>query len=74
MSRHSLPSSASVAAVSLKRQEDGRCRHCGGPCPCWSIFGDSAPGRRHNRITYERMLEARDAESTKVTAGGEVQS
>lgn len=58
----SLPSSARTTAIILKRQQDGLCRCCGGPTPCWSIFGDSAPGKLHTRVTYERMLEARNAE------------
>lgn len=29
-----------------ERVKAGLCRHCGGPVPCWSAFGDVAPGVR----------------------------
>lgn len=36
----------------LKRVNAEQCRHCGGKTPCWSPFGDAAPGRRHTAKTY----------------------
>jgi hypothetical protein len=30
----------------------GVCRHCGGPTPCWSMFGDQRPGKRHTDESY----------------------
>lgn len=35
-----------VEELHAERQAAGTCRHCGGPVPCWSPFGDEAPGRR----------------------------
>lgn len=38
---------ASLAKIAEDRVARGRCRHCGGPVPCWSPYGDSAAGVRH---------------------------
>lgn len=35
-----------IARVNREREAAGVCRHCGGPVPCWSPFGDKAVGRR----------------------------
>jgi hypothetical protein len=36
-----------VAQVVARRVAAGLCRHCGGPVPCWSPYGDRAPGVAH---------------------------
>lgn len=33
--------------MDCQREAAGQCRHCGGPVPCFSVFGDVAPGKRH---------------------------
>ena len=33
-----------IERINRMRTEAGVCRHCGGPVPCWSPFGDSAVG------------------------------
>lgn len=38
-----------VAKLDGERVAKGLCRHCGGPVPCSSWFGDSAPGVRKSR-------------------------
>jgi len=40
---------ALVAKLNAERVARGVCRHCGGPVPCWSPYGDVAVGRRHAR-------------------------
>lgn len=35
-----------LAQVDADRLAAGKCRHCGGPVPCWSSFGDVAVGVR----------------------------
>lgn len=36
-----------IARIDAKRMKAGLCRHCGGPVPCYSPFGDVEVGRRH---------------------------
>lgn len=36
-------------AIDLVRAARGVCRHCEGPLPCWSEWGDKAPGKRNRR-------------------------
>lgn len=43
-----------LAALDQDRIGAGLCRHCAGPVPCWSEFGDHAPGVRHTRETFRR--------------------
>ena len=38
----------SLDDLHAKRVAKGRCRHCGGPVPCWSYFGDEAVGIRRD--------------------------
>lgn len=40
-------------ALDAKRVAAKLCRHCGGPLPCWSEFGDYAPGVSY---TYGREV------------------
>jgi hypothetical protein len=35
-----------VKQIARDRAARGVCRHCGGPVPCWSAFGDEAVGKR----------------------------
>jgi hypothetical protein len=42
--------------LNAQRTAAGVCRHCGGPLPCWSSFGDQRVGVRHSNRTYEAML------------------
>jgi len=42
-----------MAAITEARTAQGVCRHCGGAVPCWSLFGDCAPGLSHR--TCERL-------------------
>jgi hypothetical protein len=39
-------------AIDQQRVSAGTCRHCGGPIPCWSEFGDRAVGKRHTQKSY----------------------
>jgi len=39
------------------RQGAGQCRHCGGTVPCWSEFGDQAPGKRHSMQSFLRRIQ-----------------
>lgn len=41
---------AVLKQTAAERKARGQCRHCGGPVPCWSAFGDSAVGKR-KRLT-----------------------
>lgn len=38
---------AALDRIAAERVEAGLCRHCGGPVPCWSPYGDVRPGERH---------------------------
>lgn len=40
--------------INRGRVADGLCRHCGGPCPCWSRFGDVSPGVQHTETSWRR--------------------
>lgn len=44
---------AALHALEERRTAAGLCRHCGGAVPCWSEFGDHAPGQRHTRRTLK---------------------
>ncbi len=44
-----------LEVIHAKRVAAGVCRHCGGPVPCYSEFGDQAVGRLHTK----RSLAAR---------------
>ena len=35
---------AHMAKMDAGRVAAKVCRHCGGPLPCWSPFGDASPG------------------------------
>lgn len=35
--------------LNREREQAGVCRHCGGPVPCWSPFGDVKVGVRRKR-------------------------
>lgn len=37
-----------LARLSAERVARGVCRHCGGPVPCTSEFGDAEVGVRHS--------------------------
>jgi hypothetical protein len=43
------------------RAAKGLCRHCGGPVPCYSGFGDSKPGVLHTKRTLRARIEAEKA-------------
>ena len=47
-----------LVALERKRADAGTCRHCGGRVPCWSPYGDSAPGKRHTSKTLDAMHKA----------------
>ena len=38
-----------LARLDRERVAAGVCRHCGGPVPCWSPYGDVRVGVRHDR-------------------------
>lgn len=40
--------------IAAERLAAGVCRHCGGPVPCWSPFGDRAVGVRADAPADER--------------------
>ena len=42
-----------------ERVAAGQCRHCGGPVPCYSEFGDQAIGKRHTPASHRRAKNAR---------------
>ncbi len=42
---------AAIRRLEDERSARGLCRHCGGPVPCWSAFGDAAVGVRHTQRT-----------------------
>jgi hypothetical protein len=37
---------AAVKQIRRERMARGLCRHCGGPVPCWSAFGDESVGKK----------------------------
>lgn len=43
--------------MNADRVARGVCRHCGGPVPCWSPYGDVRVGVRHPR-TRARKRDA----------------
>jgi hypothetical protein len=43
-----------VARIHAERVARGTCRHCDGPLPCWSPFGDRAVGKRHTAASLKR--------------------
>jgi hypothetical protein len=45
--------------LDAKRVAEGRCRHCGGTVPCWSVFGDVSVGRRYIGKKRTEKLAAR---------------
>jgi hypothetical protein len=47
--------------MDAQREGAGLCRHCGDALPCWSGFGDYAPGRRHTTRTYRKVMRERSA-------------
>lgn len=54
--RREVSAEKSLEEIDAKRVAAGVCRHCGGPVPCWSPFGDRAVGKRH---TAKSLREAR---------------
>jgi hypothetical protein len=42
-------------AIDAKRIAAGKCRHCGGPLPCWSAFGDRSVGRFHTDASLRKV-------------------
>lgn len=46
---------ALIRELEARRAAAGHCRHCDGPIPCWSEFGDHAPGVRHTRRTLKQL-------------------
>jgi len=43
-----------LADLAAARKAAGVCRHCGGPVPCWSPYGDVRVGVRHPRTRTRR--------------------
>jgi hypothetical protein len=52
-------SEVALARLHLQRKKAGVCRHCGGPVPCWSSFGDQAVGVKHTDASYRAMTRVR---------------
>jgi hypothetical protein len=50
--------SALLAELARERIAVGVCRHCGGPVPCWSEFGDQRVGVRHSTHSHRAMRRA----------------
>ena len=48
-----------LAKLSAGRVAAGRCRHCGGPVPCMSYFGDQRVGVRHSDRSYNALRARR---------------
>jgi len=44
---------ARVHQIEADRVASKVCRHCGGPVPCWSPFGDQAVGKRHTAASLK---------------------
>src|SRR5262245_4452623 len=52
----SMPwSKAELRQRDRERKHRRECRHCGGPLPCWSPFGDARPGV-HNKTDGDLAL------------------
>jgi hypothetical protein len=47
-----------IQAIYAKRVAAGVCRHCGGPVPCWSDFGDAKVGVWHTKRSLTAMRKA----------------
>jgi len=45
--RAARPELAELDRIEAARVAAGVCRHCGGPVPCWSAFGDVEVGVKH---------------------------
>lgn len=48
------------AEIDRMRTEKGVCRHCGGPVPCYSEFGDQRVGVRHSGRSHAALLKRRN--------------
>jgi hypothetical protein len=47
---------ALIDTLDRERVRKGVCRHCGGPVPCWSPYGDVAVGvRRKLEVTKRKV-------------------
>jgi len=44
MSRTARLAEREALRIERRRVKAGLCRHCGGPLPCWSVYGDCRPG------------------------------
>lgn len=44
-----------LARLEKERVALGVCRHCGGPVPCRSEFGDRAVGKRHTGASLRKL-------------------
>lgn len=44
-----------IAKIDANRVAAGVCRHCGGPVPCWSGFGDQRVGVKHSSRSLKAM-------------------
>ena len=42
------------AKLDAERVAAGVCRHCAGPLPCWSLYGDARLGVRHTAATLAK--------------------
>ena len=51
----------SIEEIQASRREQGLCRHCGGPIPCWSYFGDRKVGVLHTGASWRKARRNRHA-------------
>lgn len=49
------------ADLDRMRVERGVCRHCGGPVPCHSEFGDQRVGVRHSTRSWKAMRQREES-------------
>jgi len=60
-----------IKELDKQRVKQGVCRHCGGPVPCWSYFGDQRVGKRHTQNSHAKMQDETARATQDASAGME---
>lgn len=61
---HDRKLSKAIARIKVERKAAGVCRHCGGPVPCSSLWGDV-------RVGVRRSARARGAAMARLLGGSD---
>lgn len=63
-----------LAEIDRLRISKSLCRHCGGPTPCWSSFGDREPGKRHTRKSFAQAKQGASGQGAAFIVNKETRS